>query len=90
MPEHDLIMTWPDESRTTARCQRDGRVGLTCPVSDLSQAAPRRLAAIAWHLYAEAGLGEAEIDGLRCILRSFRSPGSDPAVRHQYPACSGR
>jgi len=35
-PEQDLIMTWPDASRTTARCQRDGRVGLTCPVSGLT------------------------------------------------------
>ena len=38
---------------------------------------PRRLAAIAWQLYAEAGLAQAEIERLHCVLRSFRSPGGD-------------
>ena len=42
-------MTWPDASRTTARCQRDGRVGMTCPVSDLSQAAPRSPPSVTWN-----------------------------------------
>lgn len=37
----------------------------------------RRLAAIAWQLYAEAGLAQAEVERLHCILRSFRSPGGD-------------
>ena len=36
---------------------------------------PRRLAVIAWQLYAEAGLAQAEIERLHCVLRSFRSPG---------------
>jgi hypothetical protein len=39
-------MIWPDASRTTARCQRDG---MTCPVSDLSQAAPRSPASVTWN-----------------------------------------
>jgi hypothetical protein len=37
----------------------------------------RRLAAIAWRLYAEAGLAQAEIERLHGVLRSFRSPGGD-------------
>ena len=44
--EHDLIMTWPDASRTAARCQQDAWVGMACPVSDLSQAAPRSPASV--------------------------------------------
>jgi len=38
---------------------------------------PQRLAVIAWQLYAEAGLAQAEIERLHCISRSFRSPGGD-------------
>jgi hypothetical protein len=51
---------------------------------------PQRLAAIAWRLYAEAGLAQAEIERLHCILRSFRSPGGDPPPATGVPACSGR
>jgi hypothetical protein len=40
-PGHNLIMTWPDARRTTARCPRDGRVAMTGPANDFSQAAPR-------------------------------------------------
>jgi hypothetical protein len=35
----------------------------------------RRLAAIAWQLYGEAGSAQAEIERLHGILRSFRAPG---------------
>lgn len=49
---------------------------------------PRRLAAIAWQLYAEAGLAQAEIERLHCILRSFRSPGGDRPAAASAPACS--
>lgn len=48
---------------------------------------PQRLAAIAWQLYAEAGLAEAEIERLHCILRSFRSPGGNRPLATR--ACSG-
>jgi hypothetical protein len=51
---------------------------------------PRRLAAIAWQLYAEAGLAQAEIERLHCILRSFRSPGGDrPSATSTLPAPAG-
>ena len=62
-PDHDLARREPHDGALPT-----GRVGLTCPVSDLSQAAPRRLAAIAWQLYAEAGLGQAEIERLHLHL----------------------
>jgi hypothetical protein len=45
----------------------------------------RRLAAIAWQLYAEAGLAHAEIDRLHCSLRSFRSPTGNPASATSAP-----
>ena len=45
----------------------------------------RRLAAIAWQLYAEAGLAQAEIDRLHCILRSFRSPACNLASATSAP-----
>jgi hypothetical protein len=51
---------------------------------------PKRLAAIAWRLHAEAGLAQAEIERLHCILRSFRSPGGDRPSATGVPACSGR
>jgi hypothetical protein len=51
---------------------------------------PRRLAAIAWRLYAEAGLAQAEVGRLHCILRSFRSPGGDrPSAASALPAPAG-
>jgi hypothetical protein len=50
---------------------------------------PRRLAAIAWQLYAEAGLAQAEIERLHCIVRSFRSPGGSRPPATGAPACSG-
>jgi hypothetical protein len=51
---------------------------------------PRRLAAIAWLLYAEAGLAHAEVERLHCILRSFRSPGGDrPCAASALPAPAG-
>ena len=37
----------------------------------------RRLAAVAWQLYAEAGLAQAEVERLHGVLRSFRSLGGD-------------
>jgi len=50
---------------------------------------PRRLAAIAWQLYAEAGLAQAEIERLHCALRSFRSPTGDrPPATGALPAPS--
>jgi hypothetical protein len=48
----------------------------------------RRLAAIAWQLYAEAGLAQAEIDRLHCSMRSFRSPGGDRPSATSAPASS--
>jgi hypothetical protein len=42
-------MTWPDASRKTARCQQDGQVGMTRPVSDLRRAAPRSPASVTWN-----------------------------------------
>ena len=36
---------------------------------------PQRLAAIAWQLFSEAGVAQAEIDRLHGILRSLRPPG---------------
>jgi hypothetical protein len=51
---------------------------------------PRRLAAIAWQLYAEAGLAQVEIERLHCILRSFRSPAGDrPFATSALPAPAG-
>ena len=51
---------------------------------------PRRLAAIAWQLYAEAGLAQAEIERLHCVLRSFRSPaGNRASVTRDPPAPAG-
>ena len=52
---------------------------------------PRRLAALAWQLYAEAGLAQAEIERLHCVVRSFRSPvatGRPPPVPPPAPAGS--
>ena len=49
---------------------------------------PRRLAAIAWQLYAEAGLAQAEIERLHCIVRSLRSPGDDRPSAASAPACA--
>jgi len=46
----------------------------------------RHLAAIAWRLYAEAGLAQAEIDRLHCILRSFRSPARNLASATSAPS----
>ena len=46
---------------------------------------PRRLAAIAWQLYAEAGLAQAEIERLHCVLRSFRSSASNRASAASAP-----
>jgi hypothetical protein len=41
---------------------------------------PRRLAALAWQLYSEAGIAQAEIERLHGVLRSFRSSaGERPA-----------
>ena len=48
---------------------------------------PRRLAAIAWQLYAETGLAQAEIERLHCIVRSFRSPGDNRPSATSPPAC---
>jgi hypothetical protein len=45
----------------------------------------RRLAAIAWQLYAEAGLAQAEIERLHCIVRSFRSPTGNRASATSAP-----
>jgi len=51
---------------------------------------PQRLAAIAWQLYAETGLAQAEIERLHCVMRSFRSPSGDrPPVTGALPAPSG-
>jgi hypothetical protein len=51
---------------------------------------PRRLAAMAWQLYGEAGLAQAEVERLHCILRSFRSPGGDrPSAASPLPAPAG-
>jgi hypothetical protein len=50
----------------------------------------RRLAAIAWQLYAEAGLAQAEVERLHCIVRSSRSPGGDrPSATSALPAPAG-
>ena len=49
---------------------------------------PRRLAAIAWQLYAEAGVAQAEIERLHCVLRSFRSAGGDRPPATGAPAAS--
>jgi hypothetical protein len=51
---------------------------------------PQRLAAVAWRLYAEAGLAQAEIDRLHCVVRSFSSPGGERAqAAGAPPAPSG-
>jgi hypothetical protein len=50
---------------------------------------PRRLAAIAWQLYAEAGLAHAEVERLPYALRSFRSPGGDRPSASALPAPAG-
>lgn len=51
---------------------------------------PRRLAALAWQLYAEAGLGQAKIERPHYILRSFPSPGGDrPSATSTLPAPAG-
>jgi hypothetical protein len=46
---------------------------------------PRRLAVIAWQLYAEAGLAQAEIERLHCSLRTFRSPADNRASAASAP-----
>jgi hypothetical protein len=46
---------------------------------------PRRLAAIAWQLYAEAGLAQAEIERLHCSMRSFRSSAASRASATSAP-----
>ena len=51
---------------------------------------PRRLAAIAWQLYGEAGIAQAEIERLHCILQSLHSSGGDrPAATCNWHAPSG-
>lgn len=46
---------------------------------------PRRLAVIAWQLYAEAGLAQAEIERLHCLSRSFRSAADNRASATSAP-----
>jgi hypothetical protein len=50
---------------------------------------PQRLAVIAWQLYAEAGLAQAETERLHCTLRSYRSPGGDRPSATSAPASAG-
>lgn len=38
---------------------------------------PRRLAALAWRLYGEVGVIQAEIERLHGTLRAFRPPAGD-------------
>ena len=38
---------------------------------------PQKLAAIAWRLYGEAGIDEAEIERLHAVLRSRSGAGRD-------------
>jgi hypothetical protein len=45
---------------------------------------PWRLAALAWRLYGEVGVIQAEIERLHRTLRAFRSPAGD------QPPCPSR
>jgi hypothetical protein len=38
---------------------------------------PRRLAALAWRLYGQVAVSQAEIERLHGTLRAFRSPADD-------------
>jgi hypothetical protein len=52
---------------------RDEWYALTAELIDADDAAdPRRLAAIAWRLYGEAGSEQAEIEALQSALRAAR------------------
>jgi hypothetical protein len=52
---------------------RDEWYAITAELIAADEAAdPRRLAAIAWRLYGEAGSEQAEIEALRCALRAAR------------------
>jgi hypothetical protein len=44
------------------------------------EADPRRLADIAWRLYSEVGVGQAEIERLHSILRSVAPAGGWPVA----------
>ncbi len=49
---------------------------------------PQRLAVIAWQLYSQVGVAQAEIDRLHSSLRSLRPHGGRPAGAAQAGTCA--